>query len=98
MRANNDAILIGIGTALADDPELTVRGSVQPRVPPTRVVLDRGLRLPVATRLVQSARTTPTIVFANRAHVESPAADALRDAGVVVESADGGLHGVFEAL
>jgi len=98
MRANNDAILIGIGTALADDPELTVRDAMRPRVPPARVVLDRRLRLPTTARLVRSARTSPTIVFADSAHADSAAADALRDESVVVESLDGGLDGVFRTL
>jgi len=98
MRANSDAILTGIGTVLADNPELTVRDSVQPRVPPTRVALDRQLRLPLATRLVHSARMTPTLVFTDAEHVESAAASRLRDAGVVVESIVGGLPGVFEWL
>jgi len=98
IRANNDAILIGIGTALADDPELTVRDAPQPRVPPTRVVLDRQLRLPMGSRLVRSARVTATIVFTDSTRVASVEADALRNAGVQVESVGGGLHDVFGAL
>jgi diaminohydroxyphosphoribosylaminopyrimidine deaminase / 5-amino-6-(5-phosphoribosylamino)uracil reductase len=65
MRARNDAILIGIGTALADDPLLTCRlHGMQPRSP-VRVVLDRRLRLPPTSRLVRSARETPLWVFAD---------------------------------
>lgn len=98
MRANSDAILTGIGTVLADNPELTVRDSIQPRIPPTRAVLDRQLRLPLSTRLVHSARTTPTIVFTDAQQVDSAAANALRDAAVQVESVGGGLRGIFAAL
>jgi diaminohydroxyphosphoribosylaminopyrimidine deaminase / 5-amino-6-(5-phosphoribosylamino)uracil reductase len=57
MRATNDALLTGIGTALSDDPLLTCR--LPGMRSPVRVVLDSGLRLPVASRLVASARQVP---------------------------------------
>lgn len=96
LRAGHDAIAVGIGTALADDPLLTVRGAVQPRVPPVRIVFDRGLRLPLESRLVRSARDVP--VWA----VCAPdAPDALRqpleEAGVTVIAASG-LAGQLRAL
>jgi diaminohydroxyphosphoribosylaminopyrimidine deaminase/5-amino-6-(5-phosphoribosylamino)uracil reductase len=59
LRAGYDAIAVGIGTAMADDPLLTVRGAVEPRVPPARVVFDRALRLPVDGKLARSAREVP---------------------------------------
>ena len=49
MRAESDAILIGIGTALADDPELTVRLPGLENRSPARIVLDLGSRLPAAS-------------------------------------------------
>jgi diaminohydroxyphosphoribosylaminopyrimidine deaminase/5-amino-6-(5-phosphoribosylamino)uracil reductase len=64
MRAMNDAILIGIGTALADDPQLTCRLPGMAARSPVRVVLDTGLRLPVAGALARSARETPVWVIA----------------------------------
>ena len=64
MRAQSDAIAIGIGTALADDPDLTVRLVRLPRVPPVRVVFDRRSRLPLKSRLVASAMRVPTVVVA----------------------------------
>jgi diaminohydroxyphosphoribosylaminopyrimidine deaminase/5-amino-6-(5-phosphoribosylamino)uracil reductase len=64
MRAMNDAILIGIGTALADDPQLTCRLPGMASRSPVRVVLDADLRLPVASALVRSARETPLWVIA----------------------------------
>jgi diaminohydroxyphosphoribosylaminopyrimidine deaminase/5-amino-6-(5-phosphoribosylamino)uracil reductase len=64
MRAMNDAILIGIGTALADDPQLTCRLPGMASRSPVRVVLDADLRLPVASALVRSARETPLWVLA----------------------------------
>lgn len=61
LRAKSDGIAVGIGTALADDPRLTVRDA--PGDSPLRVVFDTKLRLPPASRLVQSARETPTLVL-----------------------------------
>ena len=65
MRAGSDAIGIGIGTALADNPSLTVRDAPAPRVPPARVVFDRAARLPLASVLATTARDVPTIVVVN---------------------------------
>src|SRR6266853_4130765 len=64
MRAMNDAILIGIGTALADDPQLTCRLPGMASRSPVRVVLDAALRLPVASALATSAGATPVWVVA----------------------------------
>jgi diaminohydroxyphosphoribosylaminopyrimidine deaminase/5-amino-6-(5-phosphoribosylamino)uracil reductase len=61
MRHLHDVVLIGIGTALADNPELTVRLEGNWKQP-VRVVLDAQARLPLQSKLVQSAFTTPLIV------------------------------------
>lgn len=82
LRANADAIAIGIGTALADDPLLTVRGVRKPRVTPLRVVFDRSARLPLSSQLVRTARRTPTLVFA--ADAAAPGAVSLAAKGVNV--------------
>jgi diaminohydroxyphosphoribosylaminopyrimidine deaminase/5-amino-6-(5-phosphoribosylamino)uracil reductase len=60
LRAGYDAVAVGIGSALADDPQLTVRGPVTPRVPPVRAVFDRALRLPLDSTLVRTAGEVPT--------------------------------------
>jgi diaminohydroxyphosphoribosylaminopyrimidine deaminase/5-amino-6-(5-phosphoribosylamino)uracil reductase len=85
MRAGSDAVAVGIGTAIADDPALTVREAPAPRVPPSRVVFDRGARLPLGSRLVRTAREVPTIVVA--ADAGTPQARALAGAGVEVLAA-----------
>lgn len=63
LRAQNDAILIGIETALADDPELTCRIPGLEDRSPVRVVLDSRLRLRADLKLVRSANEVPTLVF-----------------------------------
>ncbi len=85
LRANSDAIAIGVGTALADDPQLTVRHGRRPRVAPLRVVFDRAARLPLKSRLVKSARRVPTLVMTDQA--DAGALRALEAKGVQVVSA-----------
>jgi diaminohydroxyphosphoribosylaminopyrimidine deaminase/5-amino-6-(5-phosphoribosylamino)uracil reductase len=62
LRAGSDAVAVGIGTALADDPLLTVRGFTAPRVPPLRVVFDTSARLPLDSQLVRTAAEAPVLV------------------------------------
>ncbi|CDM57140.1 MULTISPECIES: bifunctional diaminohydroxyphosphoribosylaminopyrimidine deaminase/5-amino-6-(5-phosphoribosylamino)uracil reductase RibD [Rhizobium] len=64
LRAETDAILVGIGTAIADDPLLTVRTPGLETRSPIRVVLDENLSLPLDSRLVTTAREVPVIVVA----------------------------------
>lgn len=65
LRAGFDAIAVGGTTALKDNPQLTVRGSVTPRRAPVRVVFDRRAMLNASARLVSSARVVPTWVMAS---------------------------------
>ncbi len=63
LRAENDAIVVGIGTALADDPRLNRRPRLPGAAPFVRVVLDGSLRLPLGARLVTTLREGPVVVF-----------------------------------
>lgn len=86
-RAESDAIAVGIGTVLADDPLLTARAPGAARQP-VRVVFDSQARLPLGSQLVRTLDESPVIVVA------SPQADpshqiALREAGVEVIVAEG---------
>jgi diaminohydroxyphosphoribosylaminopyrimidine deaminase/5-amino-6-(5-phosphoribosylamino)uracil reductase len=83
LRAQCDAILVGIGTVQADDPLLTCRLPGMAARSPIRVVLDRALRIPGAGRLVHSARETPLWVVTSEL-AEASAATRLGAAGAQV--------------
>jgi diaminohydroxyphosphoribosylaminopyrimidine deaminase / 5-amino-6-(5-phosphoribosylamino)uracil reductase len=83
MRGGADAIAVGVGTVLADDPMLTVRDAPQPRVAPRRIVFDSELRTPVGAALVRSARVTPTTIVAR--HADHARRSALEAQGVHVD-------------
>lgn len=99
LRADHDAVLIGIETALADDPELTVRLPGYEGRQPVRVVLDSRQRLGLSSTLVTRAATAPTIVATIAPpRVELTAAGvtvltvAAKDGRVDVAAALGALH------
>jgi diaminohydroxyphosphoribosylaminopyrimidine deaminase / 5-amino-6-(5-phosphoribosylamino)uracil reductase len=86
-RAESDAVAVGIGTALADDPLLTARVEGVARQP-RRVIFDAEARLPVAGQLVRSAAETPVIVVCSRA-ASRASTQALESAGVEVITVSG---------
>jgi len=63
LRASHDAIMVGTGTAVADDPQLTCRLPGLDHRSPVRVVIDRHLRIPPAARLIADAHVVPTWVL-----------------------------------
>ena len=83
LRGQNDAIIVGVGTALADNPDLTCRLPGYKEMPMVRVVADSHLRLPLTCRLVATAASVPTWVLA-RPSADSHRAAALESAGVAV--------------
>lgn len=94
-RAGYDAIAVGGKTAVVDNPMLTVRGPVEPRLAPRRVVFLGSRRLAPESDLVRTARSTPTLVV-------TPSPDAaevqlLRSQGVEIVGA-GSLSQALEQL
>jgi diaminohydroxyphosphoribosylaminopyrimidine deaminase/5-amino-6-(5-phosphoribosylamino)uracil reductase len=99
MRAESDAIMVGIGTALVDDPRLNVRLPGMASRSPTRIILDSMARLPVESKLVQSARDLPLIVLVGPEAPEERR-DHLAESGVrlIEVPAEGGKVDLEKAL
>lgn len=108
LRAEHDAVLVGVETALADDPELTVRLAGWNGRQPARVVLDSRQRLADGCKLVATAREIPTYVISTtppeprlteqgvrvlQVHAVGEERPELRD--VVETLANEGLHRLF---
>src|SRR2546423_4275921 len=91
LRAVNDAVAVGIATAIADDPLLTARMDPPPVTQPIRIVFDRHARLSALSGLARTARETPTIVVTT-SRTKLPA--GLANAGVEGLQA----HDILDAL
>jgi diaminohydroxyphosphoribosylaminopyrimidine deaminase / 5-amino-6-(5-phosphoribosylamino)uracil reductase len=89
LRAQHDAILVGIATALADDPELTCRLPGMTDYSPVRVVLDSNLRLPLDCRLVKGAPARPLWVICGSGHENAQLDDRGVDTIAVERGGDG---------
>ena len=91
-RAESDAIAVGIGTALADDPLLTAR--VDGARQPVRVVFDSQARLPLGSQLLQTLDQAPVLIV-TAPHASADRVSALKSAGaeiVVASDIDSALH------
>jgi len=103
LRRRVGAILIGINTALADDPMLTPRPSKGKK--PIRVVLDNELRIPLKSRLLRTTKTSPVLVYTRKAAIEANArhVERIRKRGAEVLACEAGsetpdLHFLVEQL
>jgi diaminohydroxyphosphoribosylaminopyrimidine deaminase / 5-amino-6-(5-phosphoribosylamino)uracil reductase len=102
LRLSVDALLAGIGTILADDPELTYRGKAPKSRPLIRVILDSKLRTPPSARLFQAHPPSPVLIFCGpsapdhcRRELESRGAEII----AVGESDEGiDLHAILQEL
>lgn len=97
LRAESDAILVGIGTALADDPELTCRLPGMEARSPLRIVLDRRLELPVTSKLVKTVADGYPLLVVSGALADPARRQALATAGAEVLEIDA-LPALLDAL
>jgi diaminohydroxyphosphoribosylaminopyrimidine deaminase / 5-amino-6-(5-phosphoribosylamino)uracil reductase len=82
LRHQNDAIMVGVGTIIADDPLLTDRSGLPRRRPLLRVIVDSRLRLPLESRLVKSGHEDVLVVCS---FAEEKRKQTLREHGIRVE-------------
>lgn len=93
LRGQHDAVLAGVGTVQADDPDLTCRIPGFRRTPDLRIVVDSHLRTRLTARLVATAATTPTW-FLHRAGADPDRMTALTEAGARLIAVPGADHGI----
>ena len=93
MRGDADAVLVGVGTVLADDPDLTCRIPGYRSTPIVRVIVDSHLRTPLTSHLIRTAETSPTW-FLVRDGADAARRDALADLGVTVIDVAGSNAGI----
>lgn len=100
LRHEYDAILVGIGTVLADDPLLTDRTGERRRRPLTRVVLDANLRMPLGSQLVKTAREFPLVIFTGQDMASTARREELEALGVrvIALASDTGKLDLAQAL
>jgi diaminohydroxyphosphoribosylaminopyrimidine deaminase/5-amino-6-(5-phosphoribosylamino)uracil reductase len=93
MRAEYDAIMVGLGTVIVDDPRLTVRRPPLPDPQPVRIVVDSQARIALDTNLVKTARDVPLWLMVGE-DAEEDRVGALEAAGVIVKRVGTGSGGV----
>jgi diaminohydroxyphosphoribosylaminopyrimidine deaminase / 5-amino-6-(5-phosphoribosylamino)uracil reductase len=97
LRAAHDAIMVGTGTVLADDPRLTCRLPGLGHRSPVRVVLDRHLRIPLSAGVIANARQTPTWILTLRS-ADAARRAALLAAGVILIDVDPDASGLINLI
>src|SRR6516165_9323114 len=90
LRASHDAIMVGTGTVVADDPQLTCRLPGLGHRSPVRVVIDRHLRIPPASRIIADARRVPTWVLTLRSADPGRRATFLANGVTLIDVDDDG--------
>ena len=88
LRHQSDAIMVGVGTIIADDPLLTDRSGRPRRRPLLRVIVDSRLRLPLESRLVHSGREDVLVICS---FAEEKRKQVLREHGIRVEQVPAGV-------
>lgn len=97
VRAEVDAIAVGSGTVLADDPLLTARDVYRER-PLLRVVFDRRLRTPARSRLLSTGAAGPVMIMTTAASIDTPAARTLAAAGAELVPTAGTIRSALAVL
>jgi diaminohydroxyphosphoribosylaminopyrimidine deaminase/5-amino-6-(5-phosphoribosylamino)uracil reductase len=97
VRAEIDAIGVGVGTILADDPLLTARGAYRER-PLTRVVFDRELRMPPAARVLSTRNHGPVMIVTVSGALQTGRGKVLEARGAEILVTDGTIRATLEAL
>jgi diaminohydroxyphosphoribosylaminopyrimidine deaminase / 5-amino-6-(5-phosphoribosylamino)uracil reductase len=90
LRHQNDAILVGVGTVIADDPLLTDRSGLPRRRKLLRVILDSSLRIPLESKILRSAENDVLVIFSKP---NPPARRALEEKGIRVHQVSSGSDG-----
>ncbi|KEC56895.1 bifunctional diaminohydroxyphosphoribosylaminopyrimidine deaminase/5-amino-6-(5-phosphoribosylamino)uracil reductase RibD [Bartonella rochalimae] len=88
LRAQNNVIMVGIGTILADDPQLDCRLPGLEMRSPIRVILDKDLRIPLDAKVVQTAANIPTWVICSTGSLKKRKKIALEQCGITICSVD----------
>jgi diaminohydroxyphosphoribosylaminopyrimidine deaminase/5-amino-6-(5-phosphoribosylamino)uracil reductase len=97
LRATIDAIAVGVGTVIADDPELTARSAYRGR-PLLRVIFDRSLRTPPSARLLSTRHAGPVIIVTTEAGANSGRRAALEAQGAEIVVTDGTIRQALARL
>ncbi|AQX19610.1 bifunctional diaminohydroxyphosphoribosylaminopyrimidine deaminase/5-amino-6-(5-phosphoribosylamino)uracil reductase RibD [Bartonella sp. WD16.2] len=92
LRAQNDAIMVGIGTILADNPQLSCRLPGLEMRSPIRIILDPDLRIPLNAKVIQTATEIPTWIICNATLTEKSKKVSLEQCGVCVFSIEMSDH------